>query len=63
MPHGYVLYIFAMWVVMIRVVLGVYIHIGVRLSRCSFRSTGQCESLTEWSEQQVIGFTLFYLCL
>ena len=28
-------------------------------SRCSFRQIGQCEGLTEWSEQQVTGFTLF----
>ena len=36
MSHGYVLYIFAMWVGMIRVVLGVYIHIGVRLRVARF---------------------------
>ena len=28
-----------------------YIHIGVRLSHCSFRLTGQCEGLQSWSEQ------------
>ena len=36
-----------------------YIHIGVRLSRCSFRRTGQCESLDGWDEQQVQVLTLF----
>jgi len=30
-------------------------------SRCSFQLTGQCESLQSWSEQQVIGFTLFFI--
>ena len=30
-------------------------------SRCSFRRHGQCESLQLWSEQQVTGFTLFYI--
>ncbi len=35
------------------------IHIGVRLSRCSFRQTGQCEGLQSWSEQQVQSFTFF----
>ena len=29
-------------------------------SRCSFRLTGQCESLTEWSEQQVLASRLFF---
>ena len=29
-------------------------------SRCSFRQTGQCESLTEWSEQQVLASRFFY---
>ena len=30
-------------------------------SRCSFRRTGQCESLILWSEQQVTGFTSFFI--
>ena len=30
-------------------------------SRCSFRQIGQCEGLTEWSEQQVTGFTSFFV--
>ena len=32
-------------VVIIRIIKVSYIHIGVRLSRCSFRLTGQCEGL------------------
>ena len=36
-----------------------YIHIGVRLSRCSFRRIGQCESLNGWDGQQVQALTLF----
>ena len=29
-------------------------------SRCSFRQIGQCEGLTEWSEQQVLASRFFY---
>ena len=28
-------------------------------SRCSFRSTGQCEGLQSWSEQQVLASRFF----
>ena len=39
------LYSFIILVVMTSIVQGAYLHIGVRLSRCSFRLTGQCEGL------------------
>ena len=43
---GMFLYSFDLLVEMTRKTYRVsYIHIGVRLSRCSFRLTGQCEGL------------------
>ena len=44
MPHGYVLYILTMWVVMTRVVQGVYIHIGVRLRVARFDEQGNARA-------------------
>ena len=44
MSHGYVLYIFAMRIVMSRMAQGGYIHIGVRLRVARFDQLGNAKA-------------------
>ena len=45
MPHGYVFYILVILVVMTGIILGVYIHIGVRLRVARFDGQAMREPL------------------
>lgn len=50
------------WLFLVMVILGCIIYSSAwGFQRCSFRQSGQCESLTTWNEHQT-GSTFFCMC-
>ena len=62
MSHGYVFVLLCYIGRTTRIAHKVsYIHIGVRLRVARFDKSGNAKALRTWSEQQVTGFTLFFI--
>ena len=64
MPHGYVLYTFAVRVVMIRMVWGDCVHIGVRLRVARFDQLGNAKAFNrEASNKCWLHAFFLWLCV